>query len=66
MNNRIHDSPVSPKDDLGKAGAPENEIEITPEMVREVSSIISSADYRFEDEKDVAMKILHSLINKFL
>jgi hypothetical protein len=48
------------------AGAPAREIEITPEMIDEVTSIIIRADYRFEDERDVAMMILHSIFSKFL
>jgi hypothetical protein len=47
--------------DSGEAGAPANEIGIAPEMIREVTSIISGADYRFEDARDVAMKIFFTV-----
>jgi hypothetical protein len=62
----LPDSPVGVEDDSRSAGAPANEIEITPEMITEVASIISSADYRFEDTRDVAGKILHSIFSKSL
>jgi hypothetical protein len=46
-----------------KACAPEQEIEITPEVIDKVALIILSADYRFENEKDVAKEILLYLKN---
>jgi len=30
-------------------------------MIREVTSIVSGADYRFEDARDVAMKIFFTV-----
>jgi hypothetical protein len=33
MNDHLSDSLVSPKGDFGGAGAPGNEIEVTPEMI---------------------------------
>jgi hypothetical protein len=60
-----HMGAVSPSE-KGEAGAPAREIEITPEMIDDVTSIIIRADYRFESERDVAKEILHSIFRKFL
>lgn len=44
-----------------EAGAPEDEIEITPEMIDKVALIILRADYRVESERDVAEEILRAV-----
>jgi hypothetical protein len=60
MSDRLSDSLVAPKEDLGEAGAPGNEIEITPEMIEAGVSILLAADYRFESHWDVVKDILHA------
>jgi hypothetical protein len=53
-----------PRLDSVGAGAPEAEIEITPEMIDKIALIILRADYRVEDERDVAKEILRAVFKK--
>lgn len=49
-------------DDSAPAGAPEHEIEITPEIIRRSAGILLCADYRFETEEDVAKEMLEMFL----
>jgi hypothetical protein len=49
MNERVHDSPVE-SDHSGSAGAPDNGIEVTPEMIE--AGFEESCLYDFDDPKE--------------
>jgi hypothetical protein len=54
----------SPSLNSVEAGAPGNEIEVMSEMIDKIALIILCADYRVEDERDVAKEILHAVFKK--
>jgi hypothetical protein len=49
MNDRLFDSRVSPKDDLGETGAPGNEIEITQEMIEAGMVALLNSEWRYDE-----------------
>jgi hypothetical protein len=54
----LPNSPVGLEDDSRSAGAPVNEIEITPEMIEAGVSILLDYDSRFSNEMDIVEKII--------
>ena len=51
----------SPSLDSVEAGAPANEIEITPEMIEGGVSVILAMDTRFETHEDVVKELIVKL-----
>jgi hypothetical protein len=54
----LPNSPVGLEDDSRSAGAPVNEIEITPEMIEAGVSILLDYDSRFSNERDIVERII--------
>lgn len=59
MIDRLSDSLVSPKDDLGEAGAPETEIEVTEEMITEGVRLLMNYDPDYSNEDDIVRQIIN-------
>jgi hypothetical protein len=54
-------SPVGIEDDSRSAGAPEQEIEITPEMIHAGVCVLLAMDTRFESHEDVVKELIEEL-----
>jgi hypothetical protein len=54
----LPDLPVGIEDVSKSAGAPANEIEITPEMIKAGVSVLLAGDFRFETHEELIEDIL--------
>lgn len=62
MIDHLSDSLVLPKDDLGEAGAPAREIEITSEMIEAGLSALSHYRYDNSNEEEIVATIFSAMI----